>query len=268
MSSPEARLKQQIADILNVSPDAITPDTSLDLPRFRSSAGAMILQSVVRSATGHAAATAGVRNFGELLARATGQPAPNGTPPTEAALPAAMTSTVNGSLGPAALATAGPATIGCGVDIEDVATMPVSLDFWAHDFYTTHFSPEEIAYCVAQADPRPHFAARWCAKEALKKASPIYLPLALADIQVVRHPSGSVGLQVRSAAGWHDAPAAVSLSHSAQSAIAMVILQAPSAPVPPPAPPAAATVAQSASADFRPAVPRARRSWLYRLMGR
>jgi phosphopantetheine--protein transferase-like protein len=219
----------------------------------------MILQSVVRSATGKTASTAGVRTFGELVARVTGEAAPNGAP-TEAPPPAATTHRANGSPAEAQLA-----MVGCGVDIEEVATMPASLDYWAHDFYTTHFSPEEIAYCVAQPDPRPHFAARWCAKEALKKASPLYLPLALADIQVVRHPSGSVGLQVRSAGGWHDAPAAVSLSHSEQSAIGLVILQSPAAPVP--APRAADLVARSACVEIPPAAAPAHKSWLRRLLG-
>jgi holo-[acyl-carrier protein] synthase len=262
MSSPEARLKQQIASILNVPVDSVTPDTSLDLPRFRSSAGAMILQSIVRTATGNTGSTAGVRNFGELLARVTGQAAPNGVSAAEAAQPAVIPPEVSGSL-----VQVGLAAVGCGVDIEEVATMPDALDFWAHDFYTTHFSPEEIAYCVSQSDPRPHFAARWCAKEALKKASPIYLPLAPADIQVVRHPAGSVGLQVRTAGQWRDAPAAVSLSHSEQSAIGMVILQSRPPQDRAPATAAAEPVAGSPRINSPPAATPARKLWLRRLFG-
>ena len=264
MSSAEARLKQQLADILGVPPDAITPNTSLDLPRFRSSAGVMILQSVVRSATGDTASVAGVRTFGELLARVTGDAASSAAVSAEAAFPAVVASERNGN---GSLGLAGFAAGGCGVDIEEVATMPASLDFWAHDFYTTHFSPEEIAYCVAQPDPRPHFAARWCAKEALKKASPVYLPLAPADIQVVRHPAGSVGLQVRTAGQWRDAPAAVSLSHSGQSAIGLVILQPP--PMPAAALPnrAADPVVRTVPVDAPPAPVRRRKSWLQRLLG-
>ncbi|HTU27015.1 MAG TPA: 4'-phosphopantetheinyl transferase superfamily protein [Pirellulales bacterium] len=259
MTSPETRLRQQIADVLNVPADTIVPDTALDVPRFRSSAGAMILQSLVRSATGKTIATAGVRNFGELLSRVTGEAHVNGTPEA-AKTPAAIVALPSAGNG----ASAGPA--GCGVDIEDVETLPAASDYWAHDFYTTHFSPEEIAYCVGQADPRPHFAARWCAKEALKKASPAYLPLALADVQVVRHPAGNVGLQTRVGGVWQDAPAALSLSHSERSAVAMVILPG-AAPVPPMASPAQSSAPAPASAGQVPSTgSKGRKSWLRRLL--
>ena len=165
MSSIEDRLKLQVAELLGVAPESITPGTSLDLPRFRSSAGSFILQSAVRSVTGERPSVIGVRTFADLLSRASGGGAVNGaaTPATPAVSPQPTAGASSGRLQPVGF--------GCGVDIEEISTMPECLDYWVHDFYAAHFSSEEIAYCVSQADPRSHFAARWCAKEALQKSA-------------------------------------------------------------------------------------------------
>lgn len=222
MSSLEAQLKEQVADLLSMSSEAVTSATSLDSPRFRSSAGAMILQSVIRSVTGKTLSTVGVRNFGELVERATGEVVVDSSPSTgEVSAPILVSDSLTSPGG------SGFGAMSCGVDIEDVATMPDCPDFWSHDFYTTNFTSEEIAYCVTHPEPRVHFAARWCAKEALKKSSTGYMSLSPADIQVVRHPAGNVSLQVRVAGEWRDTRTALSLSHTEHSAIAMVILQVP-----------------------------------------
>ena len=57
----------------------------------------------------------------------------------------------------------------CGIDIEMVDNLPVVPDYWEDKLFTTTFTTSEIAYCLLQANPPMHFAARWCAKEALKK---------------------------------------------------------------------------------------------------
>ena len=62
--------------------------------------------------------------------------------------------------------------LACGIDIERVDAMPVTDDYWEHEFYKESFSKDEIAYCLLQENPRMHFAARWCAKEALVKCDP------------------------------------------------------------------------------------------------
>ena len=57
-----------------------------------------------------------------------------------------------------------------GVDIEDIARFK-RLDFARHrNFYERIFHKNEIRYCLRKKNPYQHFAARFCAKEALIKA--------------------------------------------------------------------------------------------------
>ena len=65
--------------------------------------------------------------------------------------------------------------------------MPVTDDYWEHEFYKESFSKDEIAYCVLQENPRMHFAARWCAKEALVKCDPAFKGQSFATMEVVRN---------------------------------------------------------------------------------
>ena len=57
-----------------------------------------------------------------------------------------------------------------GIDIEDVkrfSNMPYEQK---KSFYKKIFSDNEIKYCISKPNPYPHFAARFCAKEATIKA--------------------------------------------------------------------------------------------------
>ena len=53
--------------------------------------------------------------------------------------------------------------------MQEIAALPVTADYWDHEFYRETFEPSEIAYAVVQSDPRTHLAGFWCAKEALRK---------------------------------------------------------------------------------------------------
>ncbi|KAJ1342853.1 holo-[acyl-carrier-protein] synthase [Batrachochytrium salamandrivorans] len=54
---------------------------------------------------------------------------------------------------------------GLGVDVQLISEMALSNDVFARNF-----TPNEIAYCKASADPAASFAGRWAAKEAVIKA--------------------------------------------------------------------------------------------------
>jgi phosphopantetheine--protein transferase-like protein len=56
-----------------------------------------------------------------------------------------------------------------GIDIQRLAELPESNDYWEDAFYKTKFKPEEIAYCVKKESPRESFAGLYAAKEALVK---------------------------------------------------------------------------------------------------
>lgn len=103
------------------------------------------------------------------------------------------------------------------------------------------FSEAEREYAQASADPVTRLAARFAAKEAaLKSLGAGLWAAALRDIEVARDPSGQPELRVsgRAAAlaagqgvtGW-----SVSLTHTAQTAGAVVLaIRSPGAGPPPP----------------------------------
>ncbi|KAK6099024.1 fatty acid synthase alpha subunit Lsd1 [Batrachochytrium dendrobatidis] len=57
-------------------------------------------------------------------------------------------------------------TDGLGVDVQLISEMSITNDV----FVARNFTPEEIAYCKASANPTASFAGRWAAKEAVIKA--------------------------------------------------------------------------------------------------
>jgi holo-[acyl-carrier protein] synthase len=113
-----------------------------------------------------------------------------------------------------------------GHDIELVESMPRVSDFAGDAFYRRCFTPGEIAYCVAQAEPRMHFAARFAAKEALQKCDPVLQKVAMSAIEIVAS-DGRPRIELhdgeaRRALGG--ARIAVSLSHTEMLASAVVVI--------------------------------------------
>jgi holo-[acyl-carrier protein] synthase len=117
-----------------------------------------------------------------------------------------------------------------GVDLVDVAGFRARFD-GRDDLQAETFSTAELAYCRAQHDPWTHLAARFAAREAALKALGTGLAGAVTwrDLEVTRDPAGAPGLVFRGAlqealgrAGL--GRAAISLSHTATHAIAMVLL--------------------------------------------
>jgi holo-[acyl-carrier protein] synthase len=64
----------------------------------------------------------------------------------------------------------GGALIGIGADIVDIARIRAAHERHAAPFLDRVFTPDEIAYCLRMANPYPHLAARFAAKEAVAKA--------------------------------------------------------------------------------------------------
>ena len=116
-----------------------------------------------------------------------------------------------------------PPSIACGIDIEMVESLPVVADYWSDVFYSATFTPAEIAYCLLQDQPPIHFVARWCAKEALKKCDPTYLHANLRTLEVTVSASGAPSLCAVANGHRTPLPFAVSLSHTTQMAIAVVV---------------------------------------------
>lgn len=77
-------------------------------------------------------------------------------------------------------------SIGLGMDMQEIDTMPIAFDYRTHEFYATHFSPTEIATAILRPDPRAHFCGIFCAKEAAKKSNNTLLNLRMSNL-IVRY---------------------------------------------------------------------------------
>ena len=92
------------------------------------------------------------------------------------------------------------------------------------------FTAGERAYCDRKADPAPHYAARFAAKEATAKALGRWLRWQ--DVEVRRDPSGRPSIALSGEAAQlaqvsQGGRLLVSLSHSRDHAVACVVLVAP-----------------------------------------
>lgn len=108
-----------------------------------------------------------------------------------------------------------------GLDIEQIAALPRTDDFREEAFYTTNFSPEEIARCILQPDPYASFAGLFAAKEAIVKADNTFRAASFSQILISHTPDGKPVFR-----DW-----AISITHSADTAAAVAI-----PPIPAPAP--------------------------------
>ena len=129
------------------------------------------------------------------------------------------------------MTTDGPALPAVGVDLVDCARIRRILERNDGAFVARVFTDGEQAYCKRMAEPAPHYAARFAAKEAVAKAlgTGIGAGAAMREIEVVRNASGAPGIVLHGSAAATAAALGVaaiklSLSHTGDNAIAMVML--------------------------------------------
>jgi holo-[acyl-carrier protein] synthase len=205
-----------------VDPGQIGPTFSLQSPAFASSLKKAVLVASIRRNLGVDCMRAALaKDFAELEEMVkTAAAGACGLPGGLAAAPPARPSV-------APLPTQAQAGgLSCGIDLELVESLPAAPDYRTHDFYVLNFTAEERAYCSAQDNPRMHFAARWAAKEALRKCDPLWIAEPFGGIEVVREGPGRTFFQRRSSGAPARLPHALSLTHTAQMAAAIVVLPA------------------------------------------
>jgi phosphopantetheine--protein transferase-like protein len=258
-------LRATVADFFEVDPGQIGPAFPLAGRLGQGSIARAALDSAIRRRLGlKSKAVYSATTYGELESALlpgesglAGQIAP--APAEQPSAPATPGVSTDGRAG-AIPAQASGGLVSCGVDIELVANLPVATDYWEHEFYSTFFTPKEIAYCLLQEEPRLHFAGRWCVKEALKKCDPELFSEEMKNIELVSQESGGPFLSRLVAGEARRLPHAVSMSHTKEAAIAVVVklsAQAPSGPAiqaaeaPPPAPAAASAPATDGAAALR-----------------
>jgi phosphopantetheine--protein transferase-like protein len=118
----------------------------------------------------------------------------------------------------------GAAGLQVGLDVEEIGALPAASDYWEHEFYRGSFARAEIAYAVQQPEPRVHLAGFWCAKEALRKCDPLFAKVEFCRIAVAHDASGQPYLTLDSSSGTERLLHAVSISHTADVAAAVVVL--------------------------------------------
>lgn len=121
--------------------------------------------------------------------------------------------------------------LGHGVDLVAISRIREILEKKDSGFESRVFSAGEIAYCRRKADPYPHFAARFAAKEAYGKALGLGLGPSgdFVEIEVVHGESGAPELRLHGRAAELFAQKGgqmifLSLSHEGDTAMASVIL--------------------------------------------
>lgn len=118
------------------------------------------------------------------------------------------------------------------MDLVDVPRLAAAMERGGEAFLRRVFTDAEEEYCLSHREPPPHFAARFAAKEAVSKAlgTGIGEFAAFREIEVTRNPAGAPGILLHGTAATTAAAQGVvsiqvSLTHTGQTAAAMVILE-------------------------------------------
>jgi phosphopantetheinyl transferase (holo-ACP synthase) len=211
-------LRQIVASLLRAAPAEIGPETSL---------------AALNTSLGGARVRLGLKRVGLTL--------PTGSNPTTfGALLSAISGDESSASGTAipiiapmlspsapapqvAVGANGLAGLCVGLDVEDIRSLPEASDYWEHEFYRGSFARSEISYAVLQIDPRMHFAGFWCAKEALRKCDPSFASVSPALTAVAHDSNGRPYLTMDAEVGLVRLPHALSISHAAELATAIVI---------------------------------------------
>jgi holo-[acyl-carrier protein] synthase len=123
--------------------------------------------------------------------------------------------------------------IGVGTDLMEIARIQQSIARFGDRFLHRVFTPSEIAYCQRKKNAAESFAARFAAKEAAAKAlgTGISYGVSWLEIEVTREPSGKPGLALTGRAAQRAREigvtrTSVSLTHSRETALAVVVMEA------------------------------------------
>ncbi len=122
--------------------------------------------------------------------------------------------------------------VGTGIDIVEVLRVAQAIERFGDRFLQRIFTPDEIRYCQSKRNAAERFAARFAAKEAALKAIGTGWKngISWTEVEVAREPGGRPSIRFKGKAAGFAARlgmkrASLSLSHTAQLAIAKVILE-------------------------------------------
>jgi holo-[acyl-carrier protein] synthase len=122
--------------------------------------------------------------------------------------------------------------VGTGIDIAEVPRIAASIARFGERFLRRIFTEGEIRYCDGKANRAERYAARFAAKEAAMKAigTGWNHGVTWRDVEVSRMPGGRPTITFHGKAAEFSAKlgtkhVALSLTHTAEHAIAQVILE-------------------------------------------
>jgi holo-[acyl-carrier protein] synthase len=122
--------------------------------------------------------------------------------------------------------------VGTGIDIAEVPRIRQSIERFGQRFLERVFTAGEIRYCDSKANRVERYAARFAAKEAAMKAlgTGWNHGVRWRDCEVLRQPGGRPTMAFHGKAGEFAQRLgakniALSLAHTAEQAIAQVILE-------------------------------------------
>jgi len=83
--------------------------------------------------------------------------------------------------------------LGTGIDLVENARIAASIEKFGERFLKRIFTLDEVAYCASCANPVPHYAARFAAKEAVSKAfgTGIGKAMGWTEIEIYRNEAGA-----------------------------------------------------------------------------
>lgn len=118
--------------------------------------------------------------------------------------------------------------LGIGTDIIETKRIASAIERHGEKFLERLFTSQELSYCRKFANPHPHFAGRFAAKEATIKAlgSPHEIPLAWHEIEIINtnHGKPEVHLSMRLKKSYPTARFFITISHCIEYATATAIL--------------------------------------------
>ena len=113
-----------------------------------------------------------------------------------------------------------------GTDIVSVSRIEKILQQYSDRFKKHVFTDKEKSYCDLKSNPAIHYAGRFAAKEAVKKAlysSSIINSIDFADIEIISNASGAPEVKL-STQDLKDVFVKVSISHIDELAIAFALV--------------------------------------------
>lgn len=110
-----------------------------------------------------------------------------------------------------------------GVDCEMVDRWRALLPAISSGNMRMAFTEEEHAYCHSFADAAPHYAGRWCAKEAVVKALSSLLRLTARDVAIVSQATGRPTVARKGALADPSIYLDVSIAHAGSVVVAVAV---------------------------------------------